>query len=390
MTLLRITLLLLLVFCGIVAPPSGADEIARIAAAKTAIEIEFKRLDADGDERLKLDEFLLRRGKGAILKRDFRLYDLDADELLSWSEFAAVSGTTRPMFRGTMPDPWDELVADAVAALDESYDNWNERPSEQVNAHIFVANFIGSLSLGGKRYVTGRIVRQADRDADGRLSRTEARGFLQHQLGLRWQFIHPLREPTGRQLRFDRFLAVDENADDALTRAEFAAHWWNRPAAEADFDRNDRNGNGRITLFEYAHYDSDNYFDPIEWFRAADTNLDALLDRGEIIEASGASRRHLAASTVPAFDEDGDQKLSLQEYRLSMHASRNYSWNRRVVDTGGDGRITYDEFVFNDIDLFQLQRRYFFHRLDRDQNQELSSQEFSFLAVGEAPISSGQ
>ncbi len=377
--------LLLLSLLGALVAPAGADETIEFSNAATRIRGEFDRLDVDRDRRLRLDEFLRREGERAELKRDFHLYDLDLSGRLTRSEFASVSGVIAPSLRGKMPDPFDDLVADAVAALDESYDRWQERPQELVNAHTFVANFIGSISPGGKRYVTGRILRQADRNNDGQLSRAEARHFLQQQLGVSRLDGPLLREPTGRLVRFDRFLAWDKDQSGGLSREEFAAGGGGGQSPEEEFSVNDRDESGVISYSEYADPTGPNYFDPVEWFRGADSNLDAHLDADELADASDDTRRHLVSSTFAGFDYDDDGRLSLREYRLSMHANVNYPWQTRPVDRDRDGRLSYDEFVFHTVDLFQLQRRFYFHRLDRDGDGSLAPGEFDFIT--QQPIS---
>lgn len=369
-------LLLSILVLGVI--PLAHGQGTTIAEATSWIRTEFERLDRDFDRSLGQAEFLARDLEPAVLKRDFILYDGDRSGTLSLAEFAAVSGLVPPSLRGTMSDPFDDLVAAAVAALDESYDGWNQRPRELVNAHTFVANFLGSISPGSKLFVTGRILRQADQDSDGRLSRSEAKRFIEQQLGYRWYAGPPLREPTGRLVRFDWFLDVDSDQSGSLTREEFNRGWWNRANLESDFLENDRDGNGQISYAEYGHPDSKQYFDPIEWFRGADQNLDALLDAGEMFAASDDSRRQLVASSFHGFDTNGDERLTLDEYRLSLHANVNFSWQRKPVDKNRDGRLSYDEFQFHSFDLFHLQRRYFFHRLDRDADGFLSRQEFAF------------
>jgi dipeptidyl aminopeptidase/acylaminoacyl peptidase len=358
--------------------PDVAGETSKVATARLRIQSEFERLDSNRDGRLNREEFLQHQGEPSVLRRDFLLYDLDASGSLTPSEFASVSGLTQPSLRGRMPDPLDDLVLDAVVALDESYDRWNERPGELANAHTFVANFLGSISPGGKRFVTGRILRQADGDADGRMSRDEAKSFLQFQLGIRWHNGPPLREPTGRVVRFNRFIEMDRDQSNGLSHAEFAAWWPSEASVDQDFQANDRDGDGCITYLEYAQPTAPNYFDPIEWFRGADKDLDACLGAEELAKACDPARQHLLSSTISGFDDDDDGKLSLREYRLSMLANVNYTWETQPVDLDRDGSLSYDEFVFHSVDLFQLQRRYYFHRLDRSADGRLSLNEFAF------------
>ena len=265
-----------------------------------------------------------------------------------------------------------------MSALDESYDQWNKRPSEYVNSHSFVANFIGSISPEGKKFVTGRILRQADPDGDGQMNRADARKFLTYQLGMFWGEGHEIREPTGRVLRLDRFLVADINNDGSVTLEEFTSHGWDARSKQ-DFVRLDVDEDARITFREYRDYrDAENYFDAVEWFRKSDVDLSGFLDIVEIEKAAEEERRHLVASTIPAFDQNRDQLLSLQEFRVSMLGNRNYPWATRPVDLNRDGVLSYDEFIFHKTDLFQLQRRYYFHRLDRNRDRRLTPDEFEF------------
>ena len=358
--------------------PVVSGEPAELAASVMRIRAEFDRLDGDQDERLNLDEFLQLRENKAELTRDFALYDFDHSSDLSRAEFSSVSGLSPAWIRGSIPDPLTDLLENAVSALDESYDQWNKRPSEYVNSHSFVANFIGSISPEGKKFVTGRILRQADPDGDGQMNRADARKFLTYQLGMFWGEGHEIREPTGRVLRLDRFLVADINNDGSVTLEEFTSHGWDARSKQ-DFVRLDVDEDARITFREYRDYrDAENYFDAVEWFRKSDVDLSGFLDIVEIEKAAEEERRHLVASTIPAFDQNRDQLLSLQEFRVSMLGNRNYPWATRPVDLNRDGVLSYDEFIFHKTDLFQLQRRYYFHRLDRNRDRRLTPDEFEF------------
>ena len=377
MLLARPVLHLLIIWVAVFSQVS-AEEAAGLAASVRKIRGEFERLDQDQNEQLKLDEFLLLRNNRAELKRDFLLYDFDRSGALSRAEFSSVSGLCPAWIRGSVPDPFSDLLEKAVSALDESYEQWNTRPNEYVNSHSFVANFIGSISPEGKKFVTGRILRQADPDGDGQMTRVDARKFLSYQLGMFWGDGHEIREPTGRVLRLDRFLVADANNDGSVTLDEFTSHGWGT-RSEEEFLRFDVEKDGRLTFGEYRDYrHSENYFDAVEWFRRADRDLSGFLDMMEIEEAAEEARQHLVPSTIEAFDQNHDQLLSLQEFRLSMLGNLNYPWAKRPVDLNRDGVLSYDEFIFHNTDLFQLQRRFYFHRLDRNRDRRLSPMEFDF------------
>lgn len=363
----------------VVAGPTFASDAGALARAAAQIREAFSRLDVNGDLQVDEQEFEAIERPDRERRRDFLLYDFDASGRLSRGEFSCLSGLVEPSYRGTMPDPVDDLVEDAVAALDESYDHWDRRPEELVNAHTFVGNFLGSITPLGNRFVTGRIIDRADQNSDGKISRAEAKRFLEQQLGSRLDHGPPLREPTGRLVQYDRFLETDRDEDGTLSRSEFMAGWGNALPADQQFERLDRDGNGSVTYLEYADPISGCFFDPVEWFRGADQDLDAQLSRDELESAVSVGRRHLARAALNAFDDNQDGTLSLREYRLSMLANFNYPWHHRPLDRDRDGRLTYDEFVFHENDLFQLQRRYYFHRLDLDRDGSLSLDEFEFL-----------
>ena len=359
-------------------PWVAADEARTIADSAAHVRSQFDRLDGDQDEKLTVKEFINLNDDHKVLRRDFQIYDFNQDQFLTRLEFSAVVGLTEDWLRGRIPDPFDQLLEDAVAALDESYEHWNERPEEYVNAHTFVANFIGSISPQGKRYVTGRILRQADRDGDGKLNRAEARRFMQYQLGIRWHDGAKLRERTGRLVRLDQFLEADQDQSNTISFVEFEANSWGTGAANS-FLSTDRDGNGRVTYLEYSHYRApESFFDPVSWFRNADKDLDARLSQQELEVRLEPHQLHMLSSAVVAFDIDGDHLLNLQEFRLSMLGNVNYPWHRKPLDKNRDGALSYDEFVFHDVDLFQLQRRYYFHRLDLNHDGTLSPDEFGF------------
>lgn len=373
--LARFFLKLLFVSC-LIADCCGEDGLLLLEDAPIK---NFQRLDENSDGELSLDEFMPSSSDPAVGQRDFSLCDFDQSLGLSRREYAVICDLSQREKRERFPDPFDTLLREAVVALDKSYDDWNIRPNELVNAHTFVANFIGSISYGGKRFVTGRIIKQADLNSDGRMSRAESRQFLMQQLGITWADGPPLRETTGRVLCFDLFLQADVNQDERVSWSEFSSVWTSG-STQQDFGQIDRNQDQSISYTEYADPNAKTFFDPIEWFRNADVDLNAKLDDKELRRATSATRRHLVKSSIPAFDGNHDGSLSLSEFRLSMLANRNYPWHQVPRDTDADGELTYSEFVFHELDLFQLQRSYYFHCLDTNANGRLSRDEFSFHA----------
>ncbi len=275
-------------------------------------------------------------------------------------------------------DPFFLMWQRAVEALDESYDQWNFRPEETVDSTTFTINYIASLATDGRRRLDRVMILHADPDRDRHVTRSEAVAFLETQIGLKWVTGDPLRLEDGRVLVFSEFLRADTDQNDRISRREFVVAMWDREGADVDFSRMDSNGDEQIDLKEYANEKGPNFRNIGDDFHQADVDSDGRLSRSELELALPLSRKHLLGTNLHAFDDDGDQCLSEQEYRLSMLGNFNYPWEQLPKDRNEDGEISFDEFQFHPRDLFQLQKRYYFHRLDLDNDGLLSGDEFEF------------
>ena len=335
-----------------------AVEVADEQAARPLRRAAFQTLDSNDNGVIVSAEYLQRDGVAAVLRRDFQLFDLDKDRRLTRSEFAAVPGYIDDPDRECQPprthvdDPFDAIAFGAIKALDESFGEWSKRPGEQVQVMVFVGNLVRSLRPDQRVGFDQILMRQADPDDDRNVSWDEAKQFVRMQLGMQWIGTTrvtntPLREASGRVLDFASI-------------------------------RQDGNEN---EIKKLSRPDSSHWVDPIAWFREADQNLDALLDREELAAAVNDDRQHLVPSAVPAFDRDGDDALSLQEYRVSMLANHNAAWHHQPTDDDRNGHLSFDEFTFPGDDAFLLQRRLYFHWLDRNHDDALSSEEFQFKAA---------
>lgn len=350
-----------------------------VGAEEDPVAQRFRELDPDGDRRLSREEYLQRPGNQSVHVRDFGLFDFDKDGFLTPAEFAAIPGLIPPYRRGPLPDPFERLLEEAVAALDESYNGWDQRPTGKIPASVFLENFIRSLAPEGRIGISSSLRAQADPNRDGQVTREEARAFLEMQLGLRAPNGDLLREPNGRVINWKRFYWLDGDSSGAISREEFLAKG-GANAAEA-FAAGDRDGDGQITWEEYCHPEwTTGHEDPVLRFREADTNFDGLLN-GEELDAALtggiAYRKPLAPVCLAAFDLDGDGQLSLDEYRLSMLGNWIGNWTGFRLDKNRDQAITFDEFL-HEPDGFLLLQRLYFHYLDRDGDGRLVKQEYPY------------
>lgn len=275
-------------------------------------------------------------------------------------------------------DPVRMILQRAVEALDESYDSWNFRPEETVDSTTFTINYIASLSTDGRRRLDRVMLLHADPNQDRLVTRDEAMRFLEIQLGLRWVSDDLLRVGNGKVVDFSGFLRADTDRNDEISEQEFVVAAWNSKGGKTDFGTLDANGDGSMTLAEYASRDGPNVHDINGWFQDADRDQDGRLSENELVQATPIHRQRLIRSNLAAFDDNADQHLSINEFRLSMLGNLNYPWENLPRDEDHDNALSFEEFQFHPRDLFQLQKRFFFHRLDRNRDNRLTLDEFEF------------
>ncbi len=117
---------------------------------------------------------------------------------------------------------------------------------------------------------------------DRLVTRDEAIRFLEIQLGIRWVTDDRLRLEDGRVVDFAGFLRADTDQNDEISPARVRVAVWNSEGAKADFPSLDTNGDGEMTLAEYADPDGPNVHDMSALFQQADLNQDGLLSESRI------------------------------------------------------------------------------------------------------------
>ena len=342
--------------------------------------LAFARIDANSDGAVSILEHIdgVSKNRTAI-RRNHELFDFDGDGSLSPGEFAAIPGVAPPHERAAVPDPFDHLLEQAVTAMDVTYNNWDERPEATTEVSTFVTEFLRSLSPDQSIRLSPALLNQADTNGDRRVSRQEAHEFLEHQLGIRSPKRSLLRQSNGRILNWGRYQWLDDNGDGEITAEEYAEKYAKSPGALANFEPGDEDADGSITWDEFQSPRwRQAWDDPIHQFIRADADFDGVLSPEELEKAARSHQQSLAGLMIPAFDDDGDGALSLDEYRVSMLGNPISGWHTARTDDNRDGILTFDEFLFNQQDFLLLQRLYFF-RFDTDGDGRLVQSEFPYI-----------
>lgn len=355
-----------------------------IFADKTREEMgaAFHTVDANHDQQLSLEEYQKLPGEPRALVRDFKLFDFDGSNSLVFTEFAAIPGRVPAPLRGAIPDPFDDLLQQAIAAMDTSYD-WDKRPGVTVHAQRFAHDFAISLmpvtafpnsSVSPPSWMYTEFTKYADTDKNGQTTRREAGIFLEIQLGLRLPNQQQSRFANGRVAQYSRFVQTDTNRDGKLSHAEFMKGWGGEGLEEL-FTAGDQNKDGFINSTEFFSPLWPGHDDPIERFLNADQDFDGLCSEEELRAVTPEAQLPLLKLIFPAMDDDHDGKMSLQEYRISPLGNRFTALEIPPTDSNRDQKVNFVEFRFPGVNCYLLHRLYFY-KLDRDQDDMLSQDEF--------------
>lgn len=340
------------------------------------VQREFAFRDEDGDARLSLAEFLAvvaeadRRGA----TRDFGLADGDGDQRLTREEYAAIPGACRAEDRLPGKDP----VLDALEAESEPLRDVFDRAAGGSDRRIAVRDWPAAKLKRVSADLAALPAASWDGDGDGSIRWDECRAMLEQAYGLRRPDGARLQTPAGLVMNYVYIGEVDHDRNGALSKTEFVRSFWMGRERNAQiFMEVDKNRDGRATVAEFAETPH-LYNDKIRLFTGFDANLDGRIDQAELTSKAGEWQRSLAARVLRAFDEDGDAKLSLYEFRATPLANLSLNYFAPRQDKDADGELSWAEF-YTDASPFgvELAREYFRH-FDRDGSGELSYDEFQF------------
>ncbi|WP_373649477.1 hypothetical protein [Schlesneria sp. DSM 10557] len=342
----------------------------------------LSKADKDGDGQLSLEEFQGLLGVSAVTKRDFRLFDRNRDGRLVRDEFATIPGIIPGVEPESHYHPVLILCDEIISKIDKAVGVWKEQPTVEIDANRMAEVIQSQLVSAGLQ----RNPISLDEDRNGKVSRAEARRFIEMELGIRRGDGKFLRLPDGRLFNYILFLHADENKNDRIERNEFVSRTFvTADVASKEFDAANKNGDDHLSFDEFKLVPGRGVFDPIYEFRVWDTNLDAFLSKEELLVGTPEWQRKIAENALPAFDLDKDGQLSLSEYQLTPQANMVLPWDWGMDDKDGDGFLSLAEFQFApatfpayDQTQFPLLRFTCFHLLDLNSDGKLDPKEYIY------------
>ncbi len=138
----------------------------------------FRQSDQDSDKSLSKAEYQTLRGESKEVVRDWIVFDLNADQLLSEAEFLAIP-SVGGVSRGPIPDPFAAMID---RLLDVVKKQATDKAADTDKIEFAPGIFTQSLRHG----IEGQeLYGNADPNSDGVVSMAEARSFLEIQFGIR-------------------------------------------------------------------------------------------------------------------------------------------------------------------------------------------------------------
>ena len=330
----------------------------------------FRQSDQDSDKSLSKAEYQTLRGESKEVVRDWLVFDLNADQLLSEAEVLAIP-SVGGVSRGPIPDPFAAMID---RLLDVVKKQATDKAADTDKIEFAPGIFTQSLRHG----IEGQeLYGNADPNSDGVVSMAEARSFLEIQFGIRRPDTEPLRFPDGRVVNHHLFQHADINSDGMLVRTEFIERSYGDAHVAAEFEKADADKNAILELTEWCSIGGRCVIDPVTEFLRMDTDLDGFLSPEEHSKGTTEWKQPLSKFMFPAFDSNKDGKFSLSEYRQTPCINEVAHWYDPLNDADADEKISFAEFQFGN-STCPLLRRIYFGRFDLDSSGTLETTEYPF------------
>ena len=333
---------------------------------------KFRELDADANGGLSSAEYVEPAGEefSAAATQEFGQYDADADESLRYEEFLLTPRAGLP------PEARFSRLdgnGDGFVDRDEYLGQYAEPHRAAAREGYFNADHDGDLLLSRDEFfappeervphVRSRFALR-DVDEDGLVSREE---YVEPHIGGQWEeaarnesivfdgnddgdltLVEFAFTPQPMDVRPILFELLDGDGDRFLTRDEYLSpHGAERRAGErVTFYSRDSDGDSRLSAEEFTA-------PPESWrphlrslYSSRDTDDDGWISRAEYFGPFiGGEWEQAAKDEAELFDEDQDGYLSLLEFALSPAGQAHPESLLELLDSDGDAALTVREFV---------------------------------------------
>jgi Tol biopolymer transport system component/Ca2+-binding EF-hand superfamily protein len=350
------------------------DEFFFKSAAVAGADL-FPIWDADGNGSISEQEMILRSPQPPAVAREFRVFDLDHNNALSREEFATVPSVVWPGQRDPLADPLESVIESHIAEITQALLRLGAGRKTTANDLSRAARQVWQIDPAAQ--ANGPL---PDQNRDGQISEEELRTAIRSWLGAQLLDGTPLRKPDGRVSNLMLFLNIDADNDWHLSADEYTSSPYTKTPGLEGFRNADANHSDMLTPEEWWQVPGLGTVDPITEFLHLDENLDGRVDPHELASRCPDWKRPLAKAMFPGFDDDNDGFFSLNEYRHTPVANPLLEWQTLISDPNNDGRLTLAEFQYGG-DPFPLLRRDYFRRLDINDDEVLSENEFPFRTM---------
>ncbi|MEZ6132677.1 MAG: hypothetical protein R3C59_28760 [Planctomycetaceae bacterium] len=333
-------------------------------------DAKFLTLDSNRDGELTESEFIV---EGSLpterLKRDFRVFDDNADERISQIEFRRIPHWVAVEFQEPVSDPVVEMSQTVLASLKQQWPQWDDdgdsflAPGEFTSATAF--RDIAGLEMTG--------FADWDVDQDGKLSQEEAALFLDVEFGIRIATGERLRHKNGNVLDWSFFKNIDPDNNGEVTRGEYLHRLQKHSDADKRFRTIAGEGSDSFSVSDYLggplHQTG-----PVPHFLTLDKDLDGRINPEEFrgIKWGPPDKRW-----KQGFDDDNDGSYSLREFLLIPHINVVAPWHT-ARDENNDGMLSPQEFQSVGASTFRALSAEYFRRLDLDHDGNLQLEEWPF------------
>ncbi|MEZ6132680.1 MAG: EF-hand domain-containing protein [Planctomycetaceae bacterium] len=330
----------------------------------------FSVRDTDKDGLLTVDELLAGGGqKEEALKRDFKVFDADHDGQLSELEFRTIPALTPRSQRNPVFDPVVALAAAKKTELFEQWSKWDQDSDDTLSLEEFEASKINTHVKG----LQNTDFTVWDRDADGRVSRDDIDQLLEIAFGIRSPTGQFLRNAEGSIIDWRMFRGLNPDENGRVPREEYIKRLGSVEAAKKMFPTVSDSDDPKFDVTEF--FKSGHHTEPVNLFLTMDTNFDGNLSEAELesLPAWGPPGKNW----LTGFDDDHDGAYSLREFQLTPQVNLLATWHA-ARDENGDGKLSLEEFRFMEVPVLAALAAEYFHRLDIDNNNSLILDEWPF------------